>query len=74
MAFKYKLKAKVKMASSDEEGVIVGRADYHSSEDQYFVRYMNANGNQTKCWWDESDIEPVAKKVKAKQNKVVNIK
>jgi len=73
MAFKYRIKAKVKLVSSGEEGVVVGRCDYEDSADSYYVRYKDATGKQIKCWWDESDIESVAKKLKVKQNKVVNI-
>lgn len=74
MAFKHRMKSKVKLVSSGEEGVVVGRSDYEDSADSYYVRYKDATGKQIKCWWDESDIQPVAKKIKVKPNKVVKIK
>ena len=57
--FKYSIGDRVKMVESEESGAIVGRAEYaHTDSKSYHVRYADANGVQSKQWWEEQDIEP----------------
>ncbi|MBM3553631.1 MAG: hypothetical protein FJX45_18260 [Alphaproteobacteria bacterium] len=54
--FKFELKQIVKMAASDESGVVIGRAEYSASEPSYQVRYLAGDGRQVEGWWGESAI------------------
>jgi hypothetical protein len=58
-SFKFNLDAKVKLISSDEQGIICGRAEYSMDENQYWVIYKDGTGCQRKCWWQESEISLV---------------
>ena len=44
-------------APSDETGVIIARAQYTSSENQYYIIYKAGDGRQITSWWDEGHIE-----------------
>jgi hypothetical protein len=55
-AFKHELGARVKLKESDEEGEVIGRAEYQTSEDAYYVRYKAADGRQVSDWWGESAL------------------
>jgi hypothetical protein len=55
--FKFELNAKVKLKHSDEEGVVIGRAEHTTCEDQYRVAYKAADGRQVTDWWEVSLIE-----------------
>lgn len=54
--FKYELYQPVGLIKSDEVGTVEGRAEYTSSEPQYYVRYKAADGRQVEAWWTESAI------------------
>lgn len=56
--FKFELKQVVKMAASEESGVVIGRAEYSASEPSYQVRYLAGDGRQTEQWWGESALDP----------------
>lgn len=58
MDFRYELNQKVRLAMSNEEGVIVARSQELSGEPQYRIRYLAGDGRQTECWWAESALEP----------------
>lgn len=46
----------VKLARSDEEGEVIGRAEYAGAEPSYYVRYRAGDGRQVEVWWAESAL------------------
>lgn len=56
MEFKYDIGWKVRLRLSDEEGDVVGRAQYQHGENSYLVRYRAADGCQRQSWFEESAI------------------
>lgn len=54
--FKFPMNYTVKIAASGETGTIVGRADYATSENCYYIRYKAADGRATEAWWPESAL------------------
>lgn len=52
-----KLGTKVKLALSDEEGVIIGRAEYAENSPQYYVRYKMADGCQAESWFNAGALK-----------------
>ena len=56
-SFAFELKQVVTISESGETGTIVGRAEYITSENQYFIRYKSADGRAVEAWWGESAIE-----------------
>lgn len=56
-AFVFEIGDAVKLASSDEHGVVIGRAEYAASENSYFVRYRSGDNRQVDAWWGESALE-----------------
>lgn len=56
---KFKLGDKVKLVASEEQGEVIGRAEYLTTEPGYYVRYRAADGRQCECWWGESAITAV---------------
>lgn len=59
MSFKHELGANVEIAASGETGEIVGRAEYSTGENQYWLRYKAADGRGVESWWGESAIKAV---------------
>lgn len=53
---KFELGRTVRLIYTDEEGRIIGRAEYEESESSYLVRYRAADGRQTEAWWNESAL------------------
>ena len=53
---KFALNQPVKLALSDEKGIVTARIEYAKSEPQYQVIYKSADGNQIEKWWSESAI------------------
>ena len=53
---KYEMGFTVRLQMSAEVGVIIGRAEYATSEPTYLVRYRGGDGRQTEAWWSESAI------------------
>ena len=49
--FPFALKQIVKLSESDEQGTIIGRADYSFMPPQYLVRYRAGDGRQVENWW-----------------------
>lgn len=54
--YKLALNQKVKLALSEEEGVVTARAEYAVGPNQYRVLYKSADGRQVTEWWEESHI------------------
>ena len=54
--FKFNLGQQVKIAVSDEAGQVIGRAEYTTDTNSYFLRYKNADGNAVQAWWDEDAL------------------
>jgi hypothetical protein len=46
----------VELKNSDESGIVIGRAEFETSENQYLVRYMAGDGRQVENWWGESAL------------------
>ena len=55
--FEFELNDEVIISVSGEEGEIIGRAEYLSSENTYLVRYQAADGRAVEAWWQESALE-----------------
>jgi hypothetical protein len=56
MPFKFPLSAEVRIATSDEAGEIIGRAEYTTSEPSYLLRYKSTDGRAVESWWGESAL------------------
>lgn len=54
--FRFGLFDRVKLSESGEQGIVIGRAEYTTSEHSYLVRYRAGDGRQTECWWGESAL------------------
>lgn len=54
--FKFNLRQNVRIGNSGENGEIVGRAEYATSEPGYLVRYTAGDGCAKECWWTESAL------------------
>ncbi|WP_126136700.1 hypothetical protein [Tritonibacter mobilis] len=52
--FTHEIGAQVKMIESDEQGKVIGRAEYDHCEPGYLVRYKAATGRQVESWWTQS--------------------
>ena len=62
MKMKFDLNETVKLVASEETGVVVGRAQNVSNQDEYLIRYRTAVGCQMKGWMAECDIEPLPRR------------
>lgn len=58
--FEHALGAKVKIAASDEAGVVIARAQYAIGEDVYLIRYRAADGRAVEAWWGASALYPIS--------------
>lgn len=56
MTFEFEMTERAKLALSHEEGEIIGRAEYSTSEPSYLVRYVSADGQQRESWFAESAL------------------
>ncbi|MGU3386999.1 hypothetical protein ACLBYG_20985 [Methylobacterium sp. D53M] len=56
MTFQFDLGQRVKLKDSEEQGSVVGRAEYQESSPSYFVRYRTADGCLTEAWWSGSAL------------------
>lgn len=56
--FKFQLEGFARLIESHEYGMVIGRAEYVNSENQYLIRYKAGDGRQTETWWGESGLEP----------------
>ncbi|PDT77221.1 hypothetical protein [Bradyrhizobium sp. C9] len=55
--FLYEMKSTVKMVESNEQGTVIGRAEFESHCNSYQVRYRAGDGRQVEAWFDEPAIE-----------------
>jgi hypothetical protein len=53
---KFALGQHLKIKASDEEGEVVGRAEYLHAEPAYYVRYKAADGRAVESWWSQSAL------------------
>ncbi len=66
-AFAFELDQHVSIIVSQERGQIIGRAQYSTSENSYFLRYQAADGRAVNAWWEESaltDADPNCERCK----------
>lgn len=54
--FKFNLDQSVVIKVSNEEGMVIGRAEYLYSAPSYLIRYQAADGRGVDAWWDESAL------------------
>lgn len=54
--FKFELNQEVKIFRSGEHGVVIGRAEYTSGFNSYFIRYVAADGRAVESWWQEDAL------------------
>lgn len=57
MGFKFNLSEKVTVEVSGETGEVLGRAEYTTSANNYFVRYRSADGRAVEAWWQEDALK-----------------
>lgn len=55
--FEFSIGENVEIEVSGEKGVIIGRAEYLSSENQYYIRYKAADGRATESWWNADALK-----------------
>jgi hypothetical protein len=55
--FQFALGQSVSIAASGEQGEVVGRAEYDTSENQYYLRYCAGDGRAVERWWGESALK-----------------
>lgn len=53
---KFQLQQTVTITASGEQGEIIGRAEYTTSEPSYLIRYKCADGRAVESWWNESAL------------------
>lgn len=59
--WEFNLGQTVGLIMSDEQGEIIGRAEYPNAQNAYLVRYRAADGgHQVQRWWDASALKAVA--------------
>ncbi|ALS64909.1 hypothetical protein [Pandoraea apista] len=46
----------VALTMSKEAGFVIGRAEYESTADQYFVRYVTTDGRQVRDWFGAEEL------------------
>lgn len=56
MGFEFELGAKVTVDVSGETGEVLGRAEYVTAANTYFVRYRSADGRAVEAWWEENAL------------------
>jgi hypothetical protein len=56
MGFKFNLGDKVAVEVSGETGEVLGRAEYTTAANNYFVRYKSADGRAVETWWQEDAL------------------
>jgi hypothetical protein len=55
-SFAFGLWQEVRMALSEEKGIVIGRAEYTHGENTYLVRYAAGDGCQRESWFGESAL------------------
>ncbi|VVE47392.1 hypothetical protein PCO31111_04513 [Pandoraea communis] len=46
----------VALTMSKEAGFVIGRAEYESTADQFYVRYVAADGRQMRDWFSAEEL------------------
>ncbi len=59
MAFKFNLGDRVAVEVSGETGEVLGRAEYTTAANNYFVRYKSTDGRAVETWWQEDALVAV---------------
>lgn len=54
--FKFDMGARVRIAASGETGEVIGRAEYKTCSNSYYLRYKAADGGAVTAWWDEDAL------------------
>lgn len=57
--FRFELRQEVSLSESEEQGIVIGRAEYSNSDNSYLIRYVAGDGRQVEVWWTEDAIEAV---------------
>ena len=52
----YEIGQLVRLSRSNEEGEVIGRAEYANAEPSYLVCYAAGDGRQVAQWWGESAL------------------
>lgn len=55
--FQFNLNQPVTIAASGEQGTVIGRAEYTTSENSYLIRYKAGDGRAVDSWWGESALQ-----------------
>jgi len=55
-SFKFNLGDQVTITASGETGQIIGRAEYTTSANNYYIRYCSADGRAVEAWWQEDAL------------------
>jgi poly-gamma-glutamate capsule biosynthesis protein CapA/YwtB (metallophosphatase superfamily) len=55
-SFAFALNQPVRIAASGETGHVIGRAEYTTAGNNYYVRYQAADGRATEAWWAEDAL------------------
>lgn len=55
--FKFELESEVQIDASGEHGKVLARAEYVTSENQYYIRYKCGDGRAVESWWGESALK-----------------
>lgn len=55
--FAFALNTQVCITCSGEQGTVIARSESVRSNDQYLLRYQNAEGRAVEEWWSEDAIE-----------------
>ena len=56
MEFEFDIGEQVVVDVSGEAGEVMGRAEYKTSANTYYVRYRSADGRAVEAWWEESAL------------------
>ncbi len=57
MDFKFNLGEQVTVEVSGETGEVLGRAEYTTAANTYFIRYRCADGRAVEAWWQEDALK-----------------
>ena len=55
----FELNTELRITASGEQGIVIGRAEYSHRNDQYLLRYQNAEGRAVEEWWGEDALEEI---------------
>ncbi|MEP3633397.1 MAG: hypothetical protein ABJM82_00020 [Shimia thalassica] len=58
--FHHALEEVVKIITSGESGIVIGRAEHQNTNDQYLIEYKAADGRAVQEWWFENQTQKIA--------------